>query len=81
MKVKITATVTYETDLEPEWYEGIADGPKTDDEIITWETQQATSDDLDADDTLLDALMTEGEIADFKIEKIEEAASAQERAA
>ena len=81
MKVKITATVTYETDLELDWYENVDNGPKTNDEIIAWELEQASSDAVDADDTLLDALMLNGEISDFKIEKIEEASPAQSEAA
>jgi hypothetical protein len=81
MKVKITATVTLETDLEPEWYEGVENAPKTDDEIIAWELKQASSGDQEADTTLVDALIQEGEISDFKIEKIEEASPAQSEAA
>jgi hypothetical protein len=82
MKVKVTATISYETELGPELYDSVENAPETDDEIIAWELKQAANiADVDADTTLYDAVMMSGEISDFKIEKIEEASPAQSEAA
>jgi hypothetical protein len=77
MKVKITATITLETELEPWHYEAVEGGPKTDDEIIPYEMRSLA----DGDSTLTEGLFEDGELSNIKIEKIEEAAQAQSEAA
>jgi hypothetical protein len=81
MKVKVTATITYETELLPEHYEAVEadERPTTDDEIIAYELA-----DLDGEyaSSLEEGLMECGELSDIKIEKLEEtAAPAAEEAA
>jgi hypothetical protein len=78
MKVKVTATLTLETELSPEDYADVA-GVDTDDAIIAFELEQMRGEPWDS--SLGEALLHEGELSNIKIEKIEEAAQAQSEAA
>jgi hypothetical protein len=75
MKVKVTATVTLETELFPEDY-GEAVG--SDDAVIAFELQQMRDEPWES--SLGNELLTSGELSGVKIEKIE-ASPAQEKAA
>ena len=79
MMVTITATISLETELEPEYY----DPPKTEAEIIPYELQQFANiaSDAEADTWLFDQLMSEGTISNVKIEVITEEKQAEPEAA
>lgn len=77
MKVRVTATLTYETDLHLEDYDNFDDAPKTEDEIIAWELQQVDEQNSD----MLDIAAFGGDYSDVKIERIEEDAPAKAEAA
>ena len=80
VKVKITATITYETELTWEDYTKQVNPPKTDDEILAFERDQWKADGSDSEIAVL--LFCNGELSDFKIEKVEDtAAPAAEEAA
>jgi hypothetical protein len=78
MKVKVTTTLTLETDLTLEDYADFEDGPKTEDEMIPWEVSYARDNPDESD--LVAILLSDGEISNFKIEKMEDAAAAEEAA-
>lgn len=72
MKIKITAMISYETKLLPEYY---ADGEgitpiKTDDDVLEFERQEI----LNGDSALVAALWEGGALSDIKIEKLPEPA-------
>jgi hypothetical protein len=77
MKVKITATVTLETEVFPEDY-AHTDGAGSDDAIIAFELQQMRDEPWES--SLGEELLTTGSLSGVKIEKIE-ASPAQEKAA
>jgi hypothetical protein len=80
MKVKITATVTLETELHREDYADVKGLDATSDaEIIDFEFEQMRDEPWDSG--LVSQLMSEGELSAVKIEKIEEASPAQSEAA
>jgi hypothetical protein len=78
MKVKITATVTLETEVFPEDY-AHTDGAGSDDAIIAFELQQMRDEPWES--SLGEELLTSGSLSGVKIEKVEEASPAQEQAA
>jgi hypothetical protein len=73
MKVKITATITYETELTPDCYDYLGEAaPKTDDDMLAVELHELES----GDSALTASLLEVGDLSDIKIEKIEEKAEA-----
>jgi hypothetical protein len=85
MKVKVTATISWETELTvDDWdYQDIEGAPTTDDEILAYERKIALNDGKPGYHSNLVTRMFEGppEISNLKIEKIEEASPAQSEAA
>lgn len=67
MKIKLTATLTYETDVDLEDYAEFENAPQTEADIIAWELRQVSEGDSD----LLDVAAFDGEISNVKIEEIE----------
>jgi hypothetical protein len=78
MKVKVTTTLTLETDLTLDDYADFEDGPKTEAEMIPWEVSYAMDNPDESD--LVAILLSDGEISNFKIEKMENTAAAEEAA-
>jgi hypothetical protein len=72
MKVKLTVTITLETELYPEDY--ASDGITTEEAIIAYETQKMMEEPYDSE--LLEQAFDEGGVASVKIEKVEERAEA-----
>lgn len=70
MRVRISATVTYETELDPEHYEYLENPPKTDAEIFEWERDAIET----GDTPLIEALRDFGTFNEVKIGKVEEVA-------
>jgi hypothetical protein len=79
MKVKITTTLVLETELQRDWYDDGDGVTMSEDEIIAWETQRAKK--TPEESALLEEVISDGEISDFKIEKVEDTSTAQEQAA
>jgi hypothetical protein len=67
MKVRITAQVTYETDLDPSLYDYVDLPPVTVDEVWEWEKQALST----GDTPLLEALRDWGRFSNASIEKID----------
>lgn len=78
MKVKITATVSLETEVYPEDYSDLGSNP-TVDQIISFELKQMQDSPYEC--AMGEQLMTDGNLSDIKIEKVQEAAPAQPEAA
>jgi hypothetical protein len=78
MKVKITTTLVLEIELHQDWYD-TDDRQMTYDEIIAFETERATT--APSESSLLEEILSDGEISAFKIEKLQDASPAQEKAA
>lgn len=76
MKVKITATVTYETEIFPEDYAD--DGIIGEDAVIAYEIQRMY--DVPYESDLVFETCDNGQLSNIKIEKIEDADQAQEAA-
>lgn len=68
MRVRITATVTYETDLDAELYAYLETPPKTDAEIFAWETDAIGN----GDTPLVESLRDWGNFTNAKIERVED---------
>jgi hypothetical protein len=67
MKVRITAQVTYETDLDPDHYDYLETPPTTAAEVFEFEKREIGT----GDTPLLEALRDWGRFSNASIEKIE----------
>jgi hypothetical protein len=70
MRIKITATLTYETERTQEDYPDLPNPPRTDDEILAYERESYAVDGDLCD--IVGMLISNGAVSDFKIEKVEE---------
>ena len=67
MRVRITATVTYETNTDAELYEHLETPPLNDSEVFDWERENIG----EGDTPLLESLRDWGRFSDIRIEKVE----------
>ena len=67
MKVRITATVTYETNTDAELYEHLETPPLNDEEVFDWEREHLGT----GDTPLIESLRDWGAFSEVKIEKVE----------
>ena len=67
MRVRITATVTYETTTDAELYEHLETPPLTNEEVFDWERENIG----EGDTPLLESLRDWGSFSDIRIEKVE----------
>lgn len=77
MKIKVSATISYETEVHPDDYAGIEGANiKTDEDILEFEREEILG-----DSPLVENLFSDGALSDVRIDKVEEAPPVQEQAA
>lgn len=68
MKVKVSAMVTYETEISLDWYSEVKNGPTSEDEILAYEQKLIA----DGDTCWIEALFESGTAHNLKLESVEE---------